>query len=304
MKNFGKLLFTIVSVTLFSACEIAGEKPSAAPARILGFFEAEESALSPTYLYSDSGVAVRDLFSNYWGTVFLSDENATFAQLAAPEMGCRSTHSDQPAMKSMRFIDVGDLTIAHGSDNLKIAKNATTFNFFNLIFLAPGPYENQISGMQNALGFNQPFNVPTSPRAISVSSGPGYFKQVLPSPTYAADSIIHIKKEEGLQIDFDGRTDAPYVRVVLENLDQSDSSLTCYGLANETLDIPATALASFTNGDHGSLYVDFLSTALKKDIPRIKESFVRSFTRHRHGVQVFRQNSGNIVLNFGVVRFE
>lgn len=302
MKNFSAR-FAIASLTLvLSACNLAGEKRDIAQTKILGFFEIESSALSDEYFYEGGDVRIRDIFSSVWGTVFLSDDTASFKDIYEIVPGCRASSLDQAQMSALRFIDVGDLTITRGSDGVVINKSEKNFSFFNFIFLAPGHYENQISGLKNSLKYDQDFLVPTSSEEISVSSGSAYPKQAMPSPKIDVNSDIRIQKSSGVQLDFSGDTDAPWVRVVLEDLE--GASVTCYAAPNETISIPPEALRDFATTDKGSLHVDFLSVAMRKDVPRIRESYVRSFTRHRHGVQIFRNGSDNIAFNFGTLRFE
>lgn len=302
MKNFSARLATVSLSLILSACNLAGEKRDVAETKILGFFEIESAAVSDEYLYDNGDVRLRDIFSSVWGTVFLSDETASFKNIYEIVPGCQPSNLDQAQMAALRFIDVGDLTITRGSDGIVIDKSEKNFSFFNFMFLAPGQYQNRISGLKNSLKFDQDFLVPTSAEGISVSSGAAYPKQALPSPKIEENTEIHIQKSSGAQLDFSGNTDALWVRVVLEDLE--GASVTCYGVPNETLSIPPEALKDFANTANGSLHVDFLSVAMRNDVPRIRESYVRSFTRHRHGVQVFRSGTDTIGFNFGVLRFE
>ena len=301
METPTRKLLLITIALLLSACNLAGEKREVTPTNILAFFEIESAALSDEYVY-EGEIRVQDLFSSVWGTVFLSDGSASFQNIAEIVPGCRPTSLDQPQMSALRFIDVGDLTIARGSDGVVIDKSESSFNFFNFIHLEPGSYQNRISGLKNSLKYEQDFLLPGSPEMIEVTSGPSFVKQILPSPRIDEASVIHVQKELGLQFDFSGDTDAEWVRVVLQDLE--GASLTCYGRPNESFEVPAEALADFATTDNGSLWVDFLSINMRQDVPRIKESYVRSFTRHRHGVQIFRNGNNNVAFSFGTVRFE
>jgi hypothetical protein len=74
------------------------------------------------------------------------------------------------------------------------------------------------------------------------------------------------------------------VRLTIEdNTSNASNWIVCYGRPDSGIYIPIGALAGMRATTEALLTLDFVMVDVRKDIPRMKESFVVSYSRHYHG---------------------
>lgn len=303
--NSSRAILPLLVFIAVTGCKIAKEDPAiSTKASIVGYFINQQSAISSSVPYDDD-YSARDIWSLFFGRMYLSTPEASMDNVVSPEMKCQRAAQAEVRFKINNVMDPGTLTLIGSSGQLEIPKYEADYAFQLVGFLGFGPLKLRSSGNSGTLDFVQDLNVPSPGQALKVSSG-AYNNQPVPSPNIDNASVIRIQRSAGAQISFTASAfagpETHYIKVMLGDADNPDSDVTCFAPVQSPIQIPASATERFGISNRGFLRVDFVNASMRRDIPRVRQNLILSSSFHMHGTnfnQVLQEE-----FQFGELHFE
>jgi hypothetical protein len=292
----------LISILTLSACKIAGEKrptPSNDTV-VMNFFVAESYALQNESLSA--------AMSSLYGFTMAAAIDATFESWSKPKHGCLYKAQDGLNFSPKRSIDIGNVKLSGVGLLEDLARDPDSFTFSSSGRLPEGEYSLRGNDLPS-VAFDQSFRVLAPGAQLLVLSGAEGDLQTLPSPRIPASSdadfTITINKLRPLLVGYQAPQHTNYVKIeVSDGTTNAESSVVCYGAPDEPIVIPEGALSYFRSTEDGRLTIEFVSTSLETSFPNIKESFIKSSTKHIHGLVDFYTDTQKQTARFGVLKFE
>lgn len=289
-----------------SACKVAGSGPrpqsTGSENVVMNYFSTTNYALRIGQSFE-----LASAMSGMMGLSMVAPNDSSFNNWSNPGGKLLYSQNDGLSFSPQRVLDVGEINLA-GPTSSVLNKNEKNMSYSLSGRLEPGPYTLSIAGVQGSLSYDQEFRVPDMGSNIRITSGSNDELPIsspdIPSPNDPGYLIV-IDKTAPLRISFTPPRDATYVRVqISDGSGQPEGEIIKFGSLDSDIVIPAGAMNYFRSTEDGSIFVDFVSVSLRKDIPKIKESLILSSTRHLHGVVDFYLDQYKQTARFGVVRFE
>ena len=300
-------LSVVMASMAVSGCKVASQPRPASPtstdspSAVYTYFETQQTAINSQTFASN--------MSKLIGFGMVAPKESTFVTMTSADPRCMYAQEDGLGFGT-RIIDIGDVKlsgISPQSTAQTIKKDPQKFTFLARGSIPSGNYGLESTGINGALVFKQEFVIPGAGSNIRLTSGSDA-TQTLPTPNIPGSTdpnyTIVVNKTQTLKVEFTAPSDARIARVTIsDNAGTVEGSVVCYGPTDAPIEFPEGALNYFRSTDDGLITIDFVNTRLNTG-DTIKESFVRSYVRHVHGLIDFFTDTHKQTANFGRLRIQ